>query len=121
MPESTVADPAKPAKAAARDTSPAAPAPAPARNPFVSIALGVLSVILLIVAVALWMKLGVRDEAITQNKNRSDQVQADTDVLRAQLDESKAATAALQKKMDETKAAADQSKAELDKVVASSA
>jgi hypothetical protein len=51
------------------------------------IVLGALSIVLFIVAVVFWVKVGARDTTIVQIQNRADQIQAAAVVLQAQLDE----------------------------------
>lgn len=127
MPVAQLADPeiAAPAasrpRAEVRERETAAVPPNPPRSPALAIALGVLSAVLLVTSFILWSRVGARDDTIVQNKNRSDQVQADAVLLRAQVDQDKVATATLQKQMDEAKAASVQDKADLDNAVASAA
>src|SRR5271170_3697432 len=110
---------AEPSESDASDT--AAPAPVPANKPVLTIALGAFSAALLIIALVLWGEVSARDATIVQNKNRSDQVQADAVLLLAQVNADKTATALLQKKFDDTKAESNQHKADLDKAIASAA
>lgn len=102
-----------------RDPSASAPPPPPPRSPVLSIALGVLSFILLVALFLLWARVGSRDETIAQIKNRSDQLQADTLQLRSQVDEDKVSAIALQKRADDAETVSVQDKADLDKANAS--
>ncbi len=108
-------------RAEVREQNAGAIPPNPPRSMALPIALGALAAVLLITTFIFWSKVGARDETIAQNKNRSDQVQADAVLLRAQLDQDKVSTAMLQKQMDEAKAASVLDKADLDRAVADNA
>jgi chromosome segregation ATPase len=85
-----------------------------------AIALGALSVLLLVIIFALWSRVGSRDDTISQIKNRSDQLQVDTIQLQSQVAEDKVARGVLQKHMDDAQAASISDKADSDKANAAS-
>jgi len=124
MPTATVSGPeiASPFTSRPRVESrdPAAAPPAPPRSPVLAIALGALSVLLLVIIFALWSRVGSRDDTISQIKNRSDQLQVDTIQLQSQVAEDKVARGVLQKHMDDAQAASISDKADSDKANAAS-
>jgi septal ring factor EnvC (AmiA/AmiB activator) len=77
--------------------------------------LGIACAILVIVAVVLWGKLGIRDKTIQQRTNRSEQLQAGATHLQGEVDEAKAETVRVQKQLDDARIAANQLKTDLDK------
>src|SRR5271165_623765 len=88
---------ASPAKAVTPDAK--APVPVESKRPVLAIALGALSLVLLISFVLVWSTVGDRNDTIAQTQNRLAQNQAEYLVIQHQLADAQGATTRAQKRL----------------------